>query len=121
MDRDLSAGSNGYSPRPPVTRKLDPYNAIIDTRHEEFPKLSAKRLFDKIRAAGYRVSYEALHDSLIVDAKNLNRDDSVPATTSPASVRQGGKHGERRPLSYAGAIRRSTAAARFTSIAAVGI
>ena len=25
LDRDLSAGLNGYSLRPPVTRKLDPY------------------------------------------------------------------------------------------------
>ncbi len=52
LDRDLSAGSNGYSPRPPVTRKLDPYKAIIDARLEEFPKLSAKRLFDEVRAGG---------------------------------------------------------------------
>ena len=32
---------------------LDPYKGIIDERLEEFPRLSAKRLFDKVRAAGY--------------------------------------------------------------------
>ena len=31
--------------------KLDPYKAIIDARLEAFPKLSAKRLFDEVRAA----------------------------------------------------------------------
>ncbi|MDE0345243.1 MAG: helix-turn-helix domain-containing protein, partial [Boseongicola sp.] len=62
LDQDLSAGSNGYSPRPPVTRKLDPYKAIIDARLEEFPKLSAKRLFDETRAAGYPGCYEGVRN-----------------------------------------------------------
>ena len=52
LDRDLAAGARGYSPRPPVAHKLDPYEAIIDARLEAFPKLSAKRLFDEVRAAG---------------------------------------------------------------------
>ena len=51
LDRDLAAGARGYSPRPPVAHKLDPYKAIIDARLEAFPKLSAKRLFDEVRAA----------------------------------------------------------------------
>ena len=45
LDRDLSAGARGYSPRPPASHKLDPFKAIIDARLEAFPKLSAKRLF----------------------------------------------------------------------------
>ena len=53
LDRDLSAGVRGYTPRPTVTHKLDPYRAIIDARLEAFPKLSAKRLFDEVRAAGF--------------------------------------------------------------------
>ena len=48
LDRDLAAGARGYSPRPPVAHKLDPYEAIIDARLEAFPKLSAKRLFDEV-------------------------------------------------------------------------
>ena len=58
LDRDLSAGARGYRPRPPVAHKLDPYKAIIDARLEEFPKLTAKRLFDEVRAAGYSGGYE---------------------------------------------------------------
>ena len=62
LDRDLLAGPRGYSPRPPVAHKLDPYKPIIDARLEEFPKLSAKRLFDEVRAAGYPGSYERVND-----------------------------------------------------------
>ena len=58
LDRDLSAGAGGYRRRPPVVHKLDTYKAIIDARLEEFPKLSAKRLFDEVRAAGYPGGYE---------------------------------------------------------------
>ena len=53
LDRDLSSGDSRYSPRPPVPHKLDPYAGIIDSRLEEFPGLSAQRLFDEVRAAGY--------------------------------------------------------------------
>ena len=60
LDRDLLAGPRGYSPRPPVVHKLDPYKGIIDARLEAFPKLSARRLFDEVRAAGYRGSYESV-------------------------------------------------------------
>ena len=57
LDRDLSASGTCYSPRPPVTHKLDPYKAIIAARLEEFPRLSAQRLFDEVRAAGYSGAY----------------------------------------------------------------
>ena len=62
LDRDLAAGARGYSPRPPVVHKLDLYKAIIDARLEAFPKLSAKRLFDKVRAAGYPGCYSRVND-----------------------------------------------------------
>lgn len=52
LDRDLSAGRSGYGPRAPVAHNLDPYKGIIDARLEAFPKLSAKRVFDEVRAAG---------------------------------------------------------------------
>ena len=61
LDRDLAAGARGYSPRPPVAHKLDPYKAIIDARLEAFPKLSAKRLFDEVRAAGYPGGYSRVN------------------------------------------------------------
>ena len=62
LDRDLSAGARGYSPRPPAPHKLDPYKPIIDARLEEFPKLSARRLFDEIGAAGYAGCYSRVSD-----------------------------------------------------------
>ena len=62
LDRELLAGRRGYSPRPAVAHKLDPYKAIIDTRLEAFPKLSAKRLFDEIRAAGYPGGYKRVQE-----------------------------------------------------------
>ena len=62
LDRDLSAGGSRYSPRPPVPHKLDPYAGIIDSRLEEFPGLSAQRLFDEVRAAGYSGSYGRVRD-----------------------------------------------------------
>ena len=52
-DRDLSSGQSSYTLRPPVAHKLDPYKGIIHERLEQFPKLSAQRLFDEVRAAGY--------------------------------------------------------------------
>ena len=62
LDRDLAAGARGYSPRPPVAHKLAPYKAIIDARLEAFPKLSAKRLFDEVRAADYPGCYSRVND-----------------------------------------------------------
>src|SRR5579859_5444040 len=52
LDRDLS------EPPPPRRRavhatKLDAYKGIIDTRLATFPELSAVRLFEECRAAGY--------------------------------------------------------------------
>ena len=62
LDRDLSAGARGYTQRPPVAHKLDPYKGIIDARLEAFPKLSTKRLFDEVRAAGYPGGYKRVLD-----------------------------------------------------------
>lgn len=52
LDRDV------LNPPPPRTRaplptQLDPYKPIITTRLETYPELSAVRLFDECRAAGY--------------------------------------------------------------------
>ena len=59
-DRDLLAGPRAYSPRPPVACTLDPCKGIIDARLAAFPKLSAQRLFDEVRAAGYSGSCESV-------------------------------------------------------------
>lgn len=57
LDRELDGEPVRYRPRPPVPRKIDPYRAIIVARLEEFPRLSAVRLFREIRAAGYTGGY----------------------------------------------------------------
>ena len=61
-DRDLSSGGSRYAPRPPAPHKLDPYTGIIDARLEEYPGLSAQRLFDEVRAAGYPGGYSRVRD-----------------------------------------------------------
>ena len=50
LDRDVSLGGARYTPRPPMGHKLDPYKGIIDARLEEYPTLSAKRLFASMPA-----------------------------------------------------------------------
>jgi transposase len=57
LDRDLNAETVRYKARPPQPTKLDPYKDIILTRLQEFPKLTAMRLFQEVQAAGYPGSY----------------------------------------------------------------
>src|SRR5687768_12427390 len=60
LDRDLDAAAVRYGPRPPVPTKLDAYKPIIEARLAVYPELSAVRLLDEIRAAGYAGSYTQL-------------------------------------------------------------
>ena len=62
LDRDLAAGKTRQAPRPRREHKLDPYKGIIDDRLAEFPKLSARRLFEEVRAAGYAGGYTRVYD-----------------------------------------------------------
>ena len=62
LDRDVEAGAARYSPRPRVAHKLDPYKGIIDERLSAYPKLSAQRLFEEVRAAGYAGGYSRVRD-----------------------------------------------------------
>ena len=64
LDRDLSSGGSRYAPRPPAPHTLDPYTGIIDARLEEYPGLSAQRLFDEVRAAGYPGGYSRVRDDV---------------------------------------------------------
>jgi len=57
LDRDVDNAPVRYKPRPPVDRKIDRYRGIIETRLAQYPELSATRLFDEIRAAGYDGGY----------------------------------------------------------------
>ena len=62
LDRDLSTGGSRYPSGPPTPHKLAPYTGIIDSRLEEFPGLSAQRLFDEVPAAGYPGGYSRVRD-----------------------------------------------------------
>jgi len=57
LDRDLDAEPVRYKPRPAVPTKLDAYKGIIAERLEAYPLLTAQRLFEEIRAAGYPGGY----------------------------------------------------------------
>jgi len=62
LDRDLDEAPVRYGPRPPVATKLEPYRGIITARLEAYPLLSAVRLFEEIRAAGYAGGYTQLKE-----------------------------------------------------------
>ena len=62
LDRDLEVGGTRYRPRPGVVHKLDRYKGIIEERLGDFPRLSAKRLYDEVRAAGYTGGYVRVRD-----------------------------------------------------------
>ena len=53
LDRDLDAAVVCYGPRPPIATKLDAFTPIIEARLAAYPELSAVRLLDEIRSAGY--------------------------------------------------------------------
>ena len=57
LDRELDNEPVKYGPRRRRPSKLDPYKEIIDTRLAEYPELTAVRLFEEVRAAGYPGGY----------------------------------------------------------------
>lgn len=57
LDRALDKGPVRYSARPTVARKIDRFSGIISARLAEYPRLTATRLFEEIRAAGYEGGY----------------------------------------------------------------
>ena len=87
LDRDLSSGESSYTPRPRVAHKLDPYKGIIHARLEQFPKLSAQRLFDEVHAAGYPGGYSRVRD-YVREVRPREPADAVVRFETPAG-RQG--------------------------------
>ena len=70
-----------------MAHKLDPYKGIIDARLKAFPKLSAKRLFDEVCAAGYPGSYSRVND--YVRATRPREPVEVPVRFETPAGRQG--------------------------------
>ena len=62
LDRDLDNAPVRYRPRPAVARKIDRYREMIQLRLAEYPKLSATRLFEEVRAAGYPGGYSQVKE-----------------------------------------------------------
>ena len=62
LDREFDEAPVRYSPRPPVSRKLDRFRPIVEARLSEFPRLTATRLFGEVRAAGYVGGYTQLKE-----------------------------------------------------------
>ena len=62
LDHHSGSDGAGYSPRPKAPQKLDPYKGIINARLEAYPKLTARRLFEEVRAAGYAGGYSRLSE-----------------------------------------------------------
>src|SRR4029078_9447539 len=60
LDRDLDAEPVRYGPRAPAPTKLAAYRPIIEARLAAYPELSAVRLLEEIRAAGYAGGYTQL-------------------------------------------------------------
>lgn len=57
LERDLDEAAVRYRVRPSVESKLDAFRGILLARLEQYPRLSAVRLYDEIRAAGFAGSY----------------------------------------------------------------
>jgi len=62
LDRDLDQDSVRYQQRPMVPRKIDEYRWIIHTRLDEYPALSAVRIHEEIRSAGYDGGYTQVRE-----------------------------------------------------------
>jgi transposase len=60
LDRDLDDEAVRYTPRPPVPTKLDSFKGIVQERLRAFPRLTAQRVFEEVRAAGYNGGYTQL-------------------------------------------------------------
>jgi len=60
LDRDLDDEKVVYRTRSAVKRKIDRYKGIIHSRLTEYPELSAVRLLEEIRSAGYQGGYSQL-------------------------------------------------------------
>ena len=83
LDRDLDDEAVRYSPRPPVPTKLDRFKGIVQERLQAFPRLTAQRVFEEVRAAGYGGGYTQLKQ-YIRQVRPRPIDDTVRRFETPA-------------------------------------
>jgi transposase len=51
-----------YKAQPPIARKLEPYRGIIHAHLQDFPLLTAERIFETIQASGYTGGYTQIKE-----------------------------------------------------------
>jgi transposase len=83
LDRDLDDSTVSYKARPAVVRKLDPYQGIIEARLQSYPRLSAQRLLEEIRADGYAGGYTQLRQ-YVRAVRPRDLEDAVQRFETPA-------------------------------------
>jgi transposase len=62
LERDLDDVAAHYTRRPVVLRRLDAYRGIIQARLQTYPLLTAQRVLEEIRAAGYSGGYTQIKE-----------------------------------------------------------
>jgi transposase len=83
LDRDLDDEAVSYKARPPVPRKLDAFRGIIEARLQMYPRLTAQRLLEEIRADGYAGGYTRLKD-YVREIRPRQLDEPVQRFETPA-------------------------------------
>ena len=92
LDRDLAAGRTVAAPRRRRKHKLDPYKGIVDARLEEFPRLSAQRVFVR---GGHRCRGNA------PDNQRFRGNVDAPCGRVPAEASRPGERGPANPRRHA--------------------
>ena len=88
LDRHLDSQEVHYRPRPPVVTRLEPYKPIVQARLEAFPLLTAQRLFEELRGAGYSGGYTQLKDYVRQVRPHAPAEPVVRFETPPGFQRQ---------------------------------
>jgi AraC-like DNA-binding protein/transposase len=82
LDRELDNEPVRYATRPSVACKVDRYQVLIRQRLSEYPKFSATRLHDEIRAAGYVGCYSQVKEYVREVRSGTPEDPVVRAETT---------------------------------------
>jgi transposase len=77
-----------YVRREPRPTKLDPYKSIIEERLTAYPELSAVRLLDEVRAAGYTGGYTQLQEHVLRVRPRPPKEPVVRFETAPGKQAQ---------------------------------
>lgn len=105
LERELDVTTVRYPRRP---TQLDPYHALIRQRLETYPELTAVRLFEEVRAAGYPGSLTQVKVFVRRVRPVPPPEETIRFETSPGQQAQVDFAQVAAPRRQASAIRRST-------------